>query len=86
MAQIFKRHMHSKINVLWANNRGPGKTVKINESQFYIRKNHPGKILPNQLAFGGIEFDTNNLFMEPVANRFRETLFENIRRRIRLVH
>ncbi len=62
---------------------GPVKTVQIDESQFSRRKNHSGRILPNQWVFGGIESDTNNAFMEPVANRSRETLFEIIRRRIR---
>ncbi len=62
---------------------GPGKTVQIDESQFSRRKNHSGRILPNQWVFGGIESDTNNAFMEPVLDRSRETLFEIIRRRIR---
>ncbi len=63
---------------------GEGTEVQIDESMFSKRKNHHGRLLPQQWVFGGIESnDSSKCFMETVPKRDYDTLIEVITRRIR---
>ena len=52
---------------------GPGMVVEIDESVFSKRKNHAGRVLPQQWVFGGICRETKDCFILKVPNRSAPT-------------
>lgn len=62
---------------------GPGTVVEVDEAKFGHRKYNRGRIVDGQWLFGGIERDSKNIFMEPVACRNAEVLLEVIKRKIK---
>ena len=50
---------------------GEGKTVEIDESAFGKRKYHRGRLRKTQWVFGGIERESNKVFLVPVKDRKR---------------
>jgi hypothetical protein len=62
---------------------GPNTTVEIDESMFVRRKNHVGRVLPQQWVFGGICRETKECFMMCVPDRTAATLMPIIQARIR---
>ena len=53
---------------------GFGHTVEIEECLLVRRKYNVGHQVEQQWVFGGVDLDTNNVFMVPVANRTADTL------------
>ena len=58
---------------------GPNTTVEIDENMFSRRKNHAGRVPPQQWVFGGIWRETRDCFLYPVENRTAATLEAVIR-------
>ena len=58
---------------------GTGLHVEINETLISRRKNHTGRILPQQSIFGGICRETKDVFMYAVSDRTKERLKNAIR-------
>ncbi|CAG8808078.1 19763_t:CDS:2 [Gigaspora margarita] len=53
---------------------GEGKIVEIDESKFGKRKYNKGKKVEGQWVFGGVERDSDKIFLASVPNRTKETL------------
>ena len=58
---------------------GPGLTVQIDETMVYRRKNHKGRIVPQDWVLVGVCVETKESFMCHVGNRTADELYEGCR-------
>ncbi|KAL7634602.1 UNVERIFIED_CONTAM: hypothetical protein RMT77_014979 [Armadillidium vulgare] len=62
---------------------GEGLTVEVDETYFSKRKNHQGRVLPEQWVFGGICRETKEVFLMAVPDRTEKTLINAIKNKIK---
>ncbi|XP_067659400.1 uncharacterized protein [Haliotis asinina] len=62
---------------------GPGIEVEIDESKFGKRKFHRGRRVDGVWVFGGIEKESNRMFLEVVEKRDADTLLSVLRKWVR---
>ena len=57
----------------------PGKTVEIDEAKFRKRKCNQARKIEETWMFGVFERETKEIFLAPVPDHSKETLFESIK-------
>jgi transposase-like protein len=62
---------------------GPGMNVELDETLFSRRKNHSGRVLPQQWVFGGICRESGECFLVMVDNRSAEVLLPLVQQYVR---
>lgn len=61
---------------------GPGKVVEVDESHLFTRKYHRGRQHVGVWVFGGVCRETREIFLVPIPNKTRETLWGLMKKHI----